>query len=195
MRCLKSAKWRLLEIGFCLLKAVRDFRIKGWTELSFIIHSSFGLHSTQSKKTKKMNALKIVLLFAVIGLGYAQDGPGLLTPPGLLSQIAHSLENVLEDYFKNSDGNPHVERRVYRKTFDGPEDLDEEELEKELRRFFPDADFKQSPSAPRGGRPHSQRRGNSKPSPDLKLNKAEDCNCRLRTKSRIVNGQEATPNR
>ena len=210
-----------------------------------------------------MNALKFVLLFALIGLGYAQDGPGLLTPGGILSQIAHGIETILDDivdgedfnrspfrgvrvasddddetiwgsaenddidedydwnnlwsrseedeindllkkYFKNSDGNPHVERRVYRQTFDGPEDLDLEDLERDLRRFFPDAGNLR-PSGPRGGRPQNQQRrgtfprrdgpSNSQPTPDLKLNKTDDCICRLRTKSRIVNGQEATPNR
>lgn len=120
-----------------------------------------------------MKTFSILLLFAFIGLSCARVS--------YLSQIARGLfdPHVDEDI-------PELKEFRHERTFSDEDDLDDV-----LRGL--DEEFKRILELEKGGH-RTRNRAPKKPSPTLPLNKT-DCNCRLRATSRIVNGEEAVPNR
>lgn len=136
------------------------------------------------------------------------------------SNDINGMNDVYRDFFNNRRGfgddfprQPQLFPRLSQGAPVFPRELLEEFDEEELKPFFPEPrpQLRRSPSEPRRPRnsgprgqpqrPQLPRRnsfprqdGPKNPTPTLQLNKT-DCICRLRTTSRIVNGEEATPNR
>ena len=127
--------------------------------------------------------VSVFLLFAFIGLACARES--------FWAQIAHEIS----DAFANQ---PIIERRVERRIIPGgdldgfdlddidPDNFDFEEFDRKFKEAFPEGEGEGLLSGPK----RTKQDGPT----DLPLNKT-DCRCRLNTKQRIVNGQEAVKNR
>lgn len=141
----------------------------------------------------------------------ADDDPDLIWGSNDLDldDIRNRFKGIFGDDFPKEGRT--FERRFERRVIpDDDFDFDNGFDDEFKRHFkFPEPQFRRSPSEPRPSRPSGPRgpqrpqmprRGNTfpkteqdGPTPNLPLNKA-DCRCRLNTKSRIVNGQEAVKN-